>query len=149
MRLARLRLALSAALLFGLSTIVAAADPKDEAVKNELKVLQDTWDAQSSMENGVELPVPPEGVKMVLKDGKYALKQGSRDLGGGTLTVDPTKTPKTMDLSEGDKNPQTYPCIYEVKGDILRIARAQPGEARPKDFSGKGSRVFVFRRSKT
>ena len=51
----------------------------------------------------------------------------------GTFKLDPTKKPKTIDLTLDDK---TSSGIYELTGDTLKIALAEPGKARPKDFNG-------------
>jgi uncharacterized protein (TIGR03067 family) len=71
--------------------------------------------------------------------------------------MDPTKTPKTIDLTS-EREGKTYLGIYELNGDLLNIAVHLDGTSRPKDFvltpqdrendeKGKSSKwVFLLRR---
>jgi uncharacterized protein (TIGR03067 family) len=72
----------------------------------------------------------------------------------GTMRIDPTKNPRTMDLisnrdGDMDKGKPRY-CIYELKDDVLTIAMTEPftsfatGKSRPKSFSSEGVYVYVF-----
>ena len=54
----------------------------------------------------------------------------------GTFKLDPTKKPRTIDLTLDDKTSQG---IYELNGDSLKIVLAEPGQPRPKDFNGTAS----------
>jgi len=54
------------------------------------------------------------------------------------VTIDPTKTPKTIDyeMKEGVNAGKTQLGIYEFEGDKFRSCFAAPGADRPKEFKG-------------
>jgi len=139
--------ALAAALC--VAALPGAEDPKAEALKKEVKALEGTWDGKSRLVDGKEEPPPPGGAQLILEGTKYTIKVEGKVKETGTWTVDPSKTPRTIDLKENGTNEKTPgPCIYEVKGDELKVAVPQPGGERPKDFSGKGTEVYTFKRAK-
>jgi uncharacterized protein (TIGR03067 family) len=128
-----------------------AEDPKDTAVKEELKKLSGTWEAVSAVEDGKELPRPKGGVQAIVDGPRWTLNVEGKAVNSGTQTVDPSKTPKTIDLvlAEGPEKGKTVLGIYELKGDELKMALAEPGgKDRPKDFSGKGAALYVYKRVK-
>jgi uncharacterized protein (TIGR03067 family) len=139
----RFRLALLglAAVLCGLAAVGSAADPKDEAVQKELKAFDGTWTL-----------VGQDKVQVVISNGKYSEKQEGKEVESGTLTVDPSKTPKTMDLMilEGPHKGMMQLAVYELKGDELRIAFAKPGaRQRPPDLKSEGGfTVQVLKRAR-
>jgi uncharacterized protein (TIGR03067 family) len=141
-------------LLIGLWAGVApGADPKDEAVKKEMKALAGTWDVTKIVKDGKELPAEPAGTLLLVitADGKYSEKVEGKENENGTVTIDPTKTPKTIDLTilEGSDKGKKQFGLYELKGDELKIALAEPGKDRPADLAGKGAAVVVtFKRTK-
>ncbi len=49
--------------------------------------------------------------------------------------IDESTTPKQITLVDKDRNDLQQSGIYELKGDRLKIEFAQPGLARPKEFS--------------
>jgi uncharacterized protein (TIGR03067 family) len=66
----------------------------------------------------------------------------------GTYTIDPSKTPKVLDLipGDGDDAGKTYQAIYVIDGDTLKICGgATPGDARPTEVSSKeGSKQMLI-----
>jgi hypothetical protein len=66
------------------------------------------------------------------------------------LVVDPTKTPKAIDLVRGDK--ESLPCIYERTADGFKLAMPmvprdhKPGDLlpRPTSFETKDRMVMVL-----
>jgi uncharacterized protein (TIGR03067 family) len=130
-----------------------AADAKDEAVKKEMKALAGTWEATKVKPTGQDEVAPPPGTLLLVigADGKYSEKLMGMENETGTLTVDPSKTPKTLDLMilEGNDKGKKQFGLYELKGDTLTIAFAEPGKDRPADLAGKGADAIVtFKRSK-
>jgi uncharacterized protein (TIGR03067 family) len=71
----------------------------------------------------------------------------------GTVKRDPGKSPKTMDIT-GKKGPnvgKTFLCIYELKGDDLRVCYDLSGKARPTEFGTKADTLLflvTYRRAK-
>lgn len=55
----------------------------------------------------------------------------------GTSQIDPTKTPKTVDLTitEGDGKGDVLLGIYEFEEEGRKVCFAQPGKERPAEFS--------------
>lgn len=76
--------------------------------------------------------------EFVIKDGKITAKgdRGS-DFGGGTYKLNIGANPKTMDAVgvAGKFQGKSYLGIYKLNGDTLEWCAANPGIARPKDFS--------------
>ena len=64
----------------------------------------------------------------------------------GTLTIDTVAKPKGMTVV-GIKGPnagKTFPAIYELKGDSLRICYDLSGEKRPTEFkSNAGTKLYL------
>ncbi len=146
--------------VIGLTFVLAAplalrADSGDD-VRKELKALEGKWKAVGMEARGKSFPKDaiPAFTFMVGADGKSTSQsfQGEYD---ATITVDPRKSPKTIDnlhVSGAQKGKKQY-GIYKLEGDRWTVCMTQPGVeegARPKDFTTKGSLnvVFVFERSK-
>ena len=55
----------------------------------------------------------------------------------GTYTLDATSKPKGMTITgtEGPNNGKTFPAIYELEGDTLRICYDLSGAKRPTKFA--------------
>src|SRR5947199_4199953 len=100
---------------------------------------------------------PQGGITLTFKDGKYTLKVGDeKDVEDeeGAAHIDPTTTPRSLDLrpTTGRYKGKTVLCIYEVKGDTLRLCIATPGKPRAKAFEskkGSGHSAITARRVKT
>jgi len=81
----------------------------------------------------------PEAViskwRLELAKGKYAVT-GTESPDNGTYLVDATKKPKAMDVTgtDGPNKGKTFPAIYELDGDTLRICYDLSGKERPKEF---------------
>jgi uncharacterized protein (TIGR03067 family) len=137
------------ALLLNLSAAGRAHDAKDKAVKEELKALSGAWEGVTAVRDGKDLPKPPGGIKMILDDTRM-LRFGDKVIVAGKITVDPAASPRTMDVmaTEGEGKGASVKGIYELKGDMLKIAFADVGKERPADFNGKGATVYTYKRAK-
>jgi uncharacterized protein (TIGR03067 family) len=72
--------------------------------------------------------------------------KGAESADSGTVTVDPARKPKSMDVSgtSGPNQGKTFPCIYELDGDRLRICYDLSGAARPEEFkTAKGTKLYL------
>jgi len=161
-QLKRVLVAVLAGLVFlagaGSLTVWAAHrdDPKAEVkgakvdkkqLADELAKLQGTWDvvrladghrgdAPAADLKGMNWVI--DGAKITGRDNPEAKAQV------GSFSLDPTHEPKHIDLvMGGPKGDQTLPGVYEFDGDILRIAVAEPGFARPKSVA-VGEKVGVI-----
>jgi uncharacterized protein (TIGR03067 family) len=86
--------------------------------------------------------MPPDRVadmKVTISGQQYTTTKGGTVIEQATLTTDPSKQPKTIDLAftQGEAKGQTLSGIYEVTGDTLRIALAEPGQARPTEIANR------------
>jgi len=107
----------------------------------EQKGLQGTWKFVSMTTSSGKIR-PPEQIadmKISISGQQYTLTKGGKALERATLTDDPSKQPKALDLTftQGDAKGQTLTCIYEVTGDTLRIAWSEPGKPRPTEFANR------------
>jgi uncharacterized protein (TIGR03067 family) len=89
---------------------------------------------------------------MVVKNEKYTFEIGDMTE-TGTLKLDPSKTPATLDIkiADGPDKGKTQLAIYKLDGDTFTLCFARPEQDRPKEFTAKaGSEhaVFVFKRQK-
>ncbi len=64
----------------------------------------------------------------------YTLTPKSGQTYKGTFKLDPTQTPKQIDLVLSDR---TLRGIYELDGAQLKLAYALEGDARPTEFASK------------
>jgi uncharacterized protein (TIGR03067 family) len=105
--------------------------------------------------NGRALP-PARAKALRLRTNKrqFALQFGNRTLLSGLLRLDPSRTPKRIDmlLTSGQARGRTVKGILDVNGDVLRICYALPGRPRPTTFRsgpGSGNRLLILRRVQT
>jgi len=128
--------------------LVAADDPKDE-----LKKLEGTWTMVSGEKDGKNVAEQTiKTAKLVIKGDQHDFRIGDETF-KGTLKVDPSKKPKTIDATdtEGPFKGKTLLGIYELDGDNFKVCFAKPGEDRPKEFStksGTGHILYVWKKEK-
>jgi uncharacterized protein (TIGR03067 family) len=136
-----------AVLLLPLAGLLPAA----EGDKAELAKLKGTWQAVSAEEDGRKAkPMELEKTFLVIEGDRYTIQlpDGAQK---GTFKIDPSKTPRRMDVLPADGPPKgkTIRGIYELKGATLRCCLAQPDKDRPTEFTGKagsGCGLFVYKR---
>jgi uncharacterized protein (TIGR03067 family) len=143
-------------LFAGVSLLSAAGEAKEDAVKKDLEALKGTWAVVSAERDGKKFT--DDQLKGVLvtfdADGKVSVQRQGQPLFEGTVMIDPTKKPKTIDAtqtSEGDNKGKTAHGIYEIEGDTLKICSAEFGKERPSEFSskpGSGHFLRVYKREK-
>ena len=123
------------------SLTVFAADPPDDA-----KVVQGSWLPVKAELAGQPMPEAVlKTISLKLDHGKYdVLAAGEPDK--GTYTLDAASNPKGLSITgtEGPNNGKTYPAIYEIKGDTLRICYDLSGAKRPTEFkSVAGTQLYL------
>jgi uncharacterized protein (TIGR03067 family) len=132
---------------------LAPDDKKDAAAKEELKKFAGTWTVVSAETDGKKAPEDAvKGIKVVVEGDKVTIYDRDRVAGVSTLTVDPTKKPKTLDATAtmGPNKGKTALAIYEFDGDTLKICLSDDKE-RPTEFATKeGSKavLYVYKREK-
>ena len=124
----------------------ARADDK-AGVEKELKKFQGTWTFESVETGGKEAPAANfKGITVTFECDKYAVKKGDDVFEAATLKLDPSKSPKTLDVTvaEGPNKGAVMLGIYEFSGDTLKVCFDPEGKKRPTEFkSGYGSQTLV------
>jgi uncharacterized protein (TIGR03067 family) len=123
-----------------------AGSPAQDKAKSDRELIQGTWIAVSGERNGEKLNEfqLKNWEEMVFKDDNFTREGGEKK--EGTFKLDPSKTPKEIDLMLQVKGQDTtWPGIYELKGNKLKLA-LNPN--RPSEFDSKGGVVIVFERKK-
>jgi uncharacterized protein (TIGR03067 family) len=118
-------IALGLLLLMGLVQ-ARAADADQEK-------LQGKWTVESFEYNGTPVERMKDATREV-KDGKYSLTPKVGDVIEGTIKIDPSKKPKTIDL---DVNGRILKGIYELDGDALKLCYILTDGERPTEFASK------------
>src|ERR1700687_585472 len=128
-------LLVSVCILAGSSLLAIAGDDKTAAVKKDRKALQGLWKATKDNKASI-IAIRFDGDKVVVTtkdDETYT----------GVCTIDPAKTPKTIDIKvtggtakkAQDAKGTTSLGVYEIDGAKLRWHANQPGgDERPKDL---------------
>jgi uncharacterized protein (TIGR03067 family) len=149
MKLTMKMLGLMAALCLVLN---AGATSGDDA-KSDLATLKGTWVRELDGKTFI----------LLFNGENYALINEftpERATATGTVTIDPTKKPRRIDIKVADgtgtgakHKGKTARCIYQLDGDTLRFCSNRPGlEGYPEQFPDKegGDKYFyfVFKRAK-
>lgn len=130
----------------GFSASNSWADDKLDAEK-ELKKFQGAWKFESSESGGQKIPAEQLKDFVLTFDGaKHTVKNGTEVIQAGTQTIDPSKSPKAIDvtLTEGAMKGMVLLGIYEIDGDTLKVCFDMGNKKRPVEFkSPPGSETFV------
>jgi uncharacterized protein (TIGR03067 family) len=127
-----------------------AADVKEDGARQDLAKLQGRWEMVSSERDGI--PMPADDVKTysrTISGNKYTVvvkgETGVTEL-HGTIALDPTKNPKTIDAvrTEGATKGQPMLGIYELDGDKQKVCFAPVGMEQPTKFSSKDGAGHVL-----
>jgi uncharacterized protein (TIGR03067 family) len=151
----RLYALLGIALFFAMTSLSAAGDAKDEAIKKDRKKYEGTWQVVSLEVDGNKSAEDDAKKITVINeaDGKWAIEVDGKVIARGTSEIDPTKKPKTVDLTvtEGEGKGQTALGLYEFEDDTRKVCLAPAGKDRPSEFSstaGTGHILAVLKRVK-
>jgi uncharacterized protein (TIGR03067 family) len=146
--------------LIGILGVLAApvllnAGTEDD-MRSELKRLEGKWTTVGMEAGGKSFPKEQvlDFTIVVGADGKSTGRMPQEEF-RFTMTVDPKKSPKTIEnLHEsGTQKGHKQYGIYKLDGDKFTVCMTRPGAAetdRPKDFDSKNAAtvVFVFERVK-
>lgn len=101
-----------AAFLMGAATLATADDARDGAITKDHKQMEGTWRATALIVNGETFTGENANALTVVNgaDGTWIIRDRDTEKSKGTSTIDPTKKPKTIDLtpSIGDDKGVTY-----------------------------------------
>jgi uncharacterized protein (TIGR03067 family) len=135
----------AAAMLLAFIGVAATAGGGDD-----LKAMQGSWTATIAEMNG---KAPPDDVAklkllLIVEGEKYRVMHNDEPISAGTLKLDATKTPRTIDATHtvGPTKGMVQKGIYEIKGDTMTAVFAKPGKDRPTEFKTKeGSEESIVR----
>src|SRR6267154_6194273 len=129
-------------------TLIALASITSFAADDsaDVKALQGTWLPVKAEMGGQPLPADLlKTIELKLDKNQYvATVSGEPDK--GTWSADSTTKPKSMTVIgvEGPNAGKTFPCIYEIKADTLRICYDLSGAKRPTEFkSTAGTKLYL------
>jgi uncharacterized protein (TIGR03067 family) len=121
---------------------------EEDAATKERKRFQGTW-RFISLERDQKPEEEFKKYTAVLKGDQWTVSAGDRIAAQTIFRLDPTKTPKTIDLIDIDKG-RIIRGIYSLEGDTLTVCDRGEKE-RPTEFATKpdsGLVLFVLKRAK-
>lgn len=120
-----------ALMLLGTAGLCSADDKKEEKKKDQ-DLIQGEWVVTDST-------IPAQiGKKLVLKDDEWTSPRGIKF----TFKLDPSKTPKQLDLSQA--NSVTFLAIYKLEDGKLTFCREKVARGvRPKELKGSANNDLV------
>jgi uncharacterized protein (TIGR03067 family) len=117
-----------------------------KAADKDLEALQGTWLVETLVGNGKDFYADGQSKVTVTFKGNKGTLDGNdllkKEYATFTVKLDPSTTPKCLDMTitDGNQKDVVFECIYEVKGDELKICAVLGGKERPTDFtSAEGS----------
>ena len=129
----------------------AADDAREQAIRDDRELMAGEWRVVSVVRDGRRMDRAGMGVTVVNGiDGQWHLLSEGLKIAEGFNGIDPTTTPKTLDLvgvqaSVDGLRGRQYLGIYEVNATTRRMCFAPAGQPRPDAFtSPEGSgRILV------
>ena len=122
--------------------VMAAADDAGDR-----KLLQGTWKPREAVlgDNKID-PMLLEKAALVIDGDKYTVRLADKEE-QGSLTIDATKAPKTLDIfpTSGDNNGKTLLAIYELADDKLTVCYSLTPSVRPEDFEADSNTLLVVK----
>ena len=136
-------------LAWALLATLGAAWAVDDKVADEDKKFEGTWVVTMMEVGGQKVPEQAFAeMTFTFKGKKYEQKVGETLVEGGTQDLDPSKTPKNMDINvtDGQTKGKKQLAIYEIDGDKAKICAADHDDKeRPSKFETKeGSKNMIF-----
>ena len=130
-----------AAVAVAASLVAGAAGPADDAT-----AIEGSWKPVQAELGGQAMPEAiVKTISLRLDHGRYYVTvAGSPD--NGTYTLDAATQPSGMTVTgtDGPNKGKTFPCIYELKGDTLRVCYDLSGAKRPAEFkTNLGTQLYL------
>src|SRR6476661_2478228 len=120
-------------------TAHAANESDDQKAPDDRQALQGEWIPVKAELAGQAMPEAVlKTISLKLVKNEYeVLVAGKPDK--GTWTIDPAAKPKSMTIVgiKGPNQGKTFPAIYELDGDTLRVCYDLSGKKPPADFKTK------------
>jgi uncharacterized protein (TIGR03067 family) len=139
------------ALTVGCLGLLLNASAQEEKGKSKgLEELRGVWNAESLTIGGKKLgddDLKQLKMQLVFTGDKYAERIGGKVNEEGTIKIDTSKKPATIDLDiqTGNDKGKLQVGIYEVKGDTMKLCLAFPGaKDRPTSFDSPDGSAVSF-----
>jgi uncharacterized protein (TIGR03067 family) len=133
-------------------TVLIAAYTGDDAAKEDLATFQGSWSLISAERDGKKTPdEEAKKMKLTIQDNKFILRKDGVIISEGTMTLDVSKKPRTIDetITAGPNKGKVFLAIYEIDDEKHKVCFAAAGKDRPTAFSsGNGQLLQVWRRDK-
>jgi hypothetical protein len=103
---------------------------------NDEKAIQGTWTPVKAELSGEAFPdAVLKTIVLKLEGDKYEVTVAGQ-LDKGTCKLDPAAKPKGLMImgTDGPNKGKTFPCIYELSGDTLRVCYDLAGKKAPTEF---------------
>lgn len=130
--------------VFGL-VLAQTAMGQDETT-DDAKAVQGTWTPVKAEFAGMAWPEAMlRTIVLKMDAGKYEVSVAGK-LDKGTYKQDPAARPKRLTIqgTDGPNAGKTYPCIYELSGDSLRVCYDLSGEKAPTEFAtAPGTKLYL------
>ena len=123
-----------------------------QAAEKDVAALEGAWTMASLEVEGQKVEEARiQGSELTIKDGKYIVTTRGQNH-ETKFTLDPTQTPKHIDMTpqDGPNKDKTLAGIYKLDGDTFTVCRSiNPDFNRPKEFvtsPGTGLFLVVWKR---
>ena len=128
-------------LFLSVATFATAADTKDAAIQKDRQQMAGKWQVVTVEIDGQKMTDTDARKYSVVNgnDGSWSLQEEGREIDKGTSSIDPTRSPKTIDLTPttGDAKGKVHLAIYELGEKTRKLCIAGPDQPRPTEFSAK------------
>jgi uncharacterized protein (TIGR03067 family) len=121
----------------------ALAADKEEVIKTDRALLAGEWRVVSVEANGNANADPMAACVTIVNklDGKWSLLANGKTIAEGTSTIDPTTSPKTIELKSSRGSVENargthYRGIYEVHETTRRLCFVPADKPLPESFAG-------------
>jgi uncharacterized protein (TIGR03067 family) len=125
--------------LFAALALLAAGSPRERTAREDLVSLQGTWKVASLEADGAKAPIEQvQGMRLVIAGERFIVADSGTTT-HGTLKLDPSLRPATIDLTftDGPEQGKTSLGIYAIEGETAKLCLAVASKARPKAFATK------------
>lgn len=115
-------------------------------IEKELKKFQGTWIFESVEAGGKKVDIAGfKGMTVTFEGDRFLVKQGDKVIQTATQKLDPSKSPKTLDVMviDGLNKGSAMLGIYEFRGDTLWVCFDPEGKTRPTKFETTGVQTLV------
>ncbi|TVQ01070.1 MAG: TIGR03067 domain-containing protein [Planctomycetaceae bacterium] len=119
--------------------VQGVAPAANEAAREDRAWIVGTWRVTELQINGNR--GKPEDIRPLTvtneADGTWVLRSAGKEISRGTSTIDPTKTPKTIDFTptSGGGVGEKYRGIYEYGKTTRKMCFAPAAKERPTDYT--------------